>query len=120
MLQHITFVYHEGRAFLPSLSSFLSRLPNDFVGHHIPKPILADPCWWQAILVIPCVPHSLTPQHTVDPNIWVDASTDWGIGIIIADHWAAWKLVAGWNSLGRDIGWAELIALELAVIMIVD
>jgi len=56
----------------------------------------------------------------VDPNIWVDASMDWGIGIIIADHWAAWKLVAGWNSLGRDIGWAESIALELVVIMIVD
>ena len=44
----------------------------------------------------------------------------WGIGMIIADHWAAWKLVTGWNSLSRDIGWAESIALELAVIMIVD
>src|SRR5882724_6742948 len=120
MLQHISFVYREGHAYLPSLSSFLSRFPNDFISHHIPKPILTDLRWWQAILAIPCVPHSLTPRRTVDPNIWVDASTDWGIGVIIADHWAAWKLVADWNSLGRDIGWAESIALELVVIMIVD
>ena len=120
MLQHITFVYREGHAFLPSLSSFLSRFLNNFVGHHIPKPILADLHWWQAILAIPCMPHSLTPRHMVDLNIWVDASMDWGIGIIIADHWDAWKLVTGWNSLGRDIDWAESIALELALIMIVD
>src|SRR5882724_1099181 len=40
MLQHITFVYWDGCAFLPPLSTFLSRFPNDFVHHHVPKPVL--------------------------------------------------------------------------------
>jgi len=31
-----------------------------------------------------------------------------------------WKLVPGWKFNGRDIGWAESIALELAVLMLVD
>ena len=120
MLQHITYVYRDGRAFLPPLSSFLSKFPNDYVCHHLPKPVIESLRWWQAILAIPCVPRSLTPQCLVDPDIWVDTSTDWGIGMVIADHWAAWKLIADWNSHGRDIGWAESIALELAVLMIVD
>ncbi|KZP01988.1 hypothetical protein FIBSPDRAFT_771393, partial [Athelia psychrophila] len=52
--------------------------------------------------------------------IWVDASTNWGIGIIVNGHWAAWKLLPGWKSDGRDIGWAESIAVELAVAWVVQ
>ena len=51
-----------------------------------------------------------------DPDIWVDASTEWGIGIIIAGCWAAWHLVDGWKVDGRDISWAEAIALGLAIL----
>jgi len=57
---------------------------------------------------------------SVDTNAWVDASTGWGIGMVIGSQWAAWKLVPGWKSDGRDIGWAESIALELAILMLVD
>jgi len=56
----------------------------------------------------------------VDPDMWVDASTNWGIGVVIGTLWASWKLKKGWNSGGRDIGWAKSIALELAVLMLVD
>jgi len=51
---------------------------------------------------------------------WVDASTDWGIGMVIGSQWVAWKLVHGWKLDGRDIGWAESIALELAILMLVE
>jgi hypothetical protein len=50
----------------------------------------------------------------INLDLWVDASTDFGIGILIGNHWAAWKLLPSWKSDGRDIGWAESIALELA------
>jgi len=55
----------------------------------------------------------------VDPDVWIDASTKWGIGVVIGQEWAAWKLVIRWNKDGRDIGWAECIALELAVFIII-
>ena len=40
--------------------------------------------------------------------------------MIIGTRWATWKLQKGWNTGGRDIGWAESSALELAVLMLVD
>ena len=40
----------------------------------------------------------------------------WGIGLVVGSHWAAWCLVDGWKAAGRDIGWAESIALEIAVL----
>ena len=52
----------------------------------------------------------------VDPDIYVDASTSWGIGLCVGDLWAAWRLVPGWNTGGQDIGWAEAVALELVAL----
>ena len=30
-------------------------------------------------------------------------------------QWRAWKLLPGWKTGGRDIGWAESVALEFAI-----
>jgi len=62
----------------------------------------------------------LTPRHFVNLDIWVNTSTEWGIGVVLGLQWAAWKLMPGWNSDWRDIGWAKSITLELAVLMLVD
>ena len=35
--------------------------------------------------------------------------------IIVHDRWASWKLASGWTSGNCDIGWAETIALEIAI-----
>ena len=49
----------------------------------------------------------------------MDASTSCGIGILITNKWATWKLKCGWQTAGRDIGWAESITLELAALWLV-
>jgi len=56
----------------------------------------------------------------LDPDVWIDASTNWGIGIVMSHEWAAWKLTPRWHKDGRDISWAECIALELFILMIVE
>ena len=38
---------------------------------------------------------------------------------MVGDAWATWRLLPGWNTAGRDIGWAEGIALEMAVYWLV-
>jgi hypothetical protein len=48
-------------------------------------------------------------------NITSDASTSFGLGVVIDDSWWSWRLLGGWKTEGRDIGWAEAIALDLAV-----
>src|SRR5882724_12013621 len=63
--------------------------------------------------------HSLSPCHKVDPDVWVDMSSSWGIGIVIGKHWATWHLREGWKTGDRDIGWAESVALELVVLWLV-
>jgi len=60
------------------------------------------------------------PCQSIDPDLWVDASTSWGIGVVFSSVWYAWAFIPGWKANGRDIGWAESISLELAVLIIVD
>lgn len=55
-----------------------------------------------------------------DTGIFVDASTSWGIGIIIQDRWYAFWLVGGWKIPGCDICWLEAITLELLVYFLVQ
>jgi len=55
----------------------------------------------------------------VDQDVWVDASTDWGIGVVVGQLWAAWKLRLSWKSDGRDIGWAESITLKLMILRLI-
>jgi hypothetical protein len=52
-------------------------------------------------------------------EIFVDASTSWGIGFIMDGRWLAWPLIPSWKSDDRDIGWAEMIAVELALCAII-
>src|SRR5882724_6878205 len=52
LLQHISFMYKEGRSTLPLISSFLSKFPNDFSHHHILHSVLDCLTWWKAILSI--------------------------------------------------------------------
>jgi hypothetical protein len=48
-------------------------------------------------------------------GIFVDASTSWGIGIIIDGRWAAFKLKEDWKLPGQDICWLETVAMEILV-----
>jgi hypothetical protein len=114
-LQHVSFVYRDGRSFLPSLSRFLSSFPNKFAMRHINSSIQNDLQWWISALEVPNVSRSLSLQPSIDCDIWVDASTSWGIRLVIGNRWSAWRLQEGWNRDGRDIGWAEAIAVEITV-----
>jgi hypothetical protein len=49
--------------------------------------------------------------------VYVDASSSWGIGFIFNNRWLAWPFCPGAINAdeGRTIGWAEFIAIELAL-----
>ena len=109
-LSHTTFVYTNGRAYLTNLSTFIASMDGP---EPLPAAVNRDLSWWQDLLRIPRA-RTLTDRSKHTSDVWVDASTTWGIGIIIDNKWDAWELVQDWKSRGRDIGWAEMIALELA------
>jgi hypothetical protein len=119
-LQHISFVYRDGRAYLPALSHMASHFTNHWSRHHISSAVRNDILWWKKTLSFPSTSRSLLPRLQAGYDIWVDASTSWGIGILIDQQWMAWKLRSGWDTEGRDIGWAESVSVELAVLWITE
>lgn len=50
--------------------------------------------------------------------VFTNVFTSHGIGVIANESFAAWPLRTGWNTEGRDIGWAEAVAVKLAVMWI--
>ena len=83
--------------------------------HHLPTQVRCHLTWWQDLLLIPNVSRSLELLPHLDPDVWVNALSSYGLGLVVGNAWAAWQLLPGWNTNGRDIGWAEGIVLEMAV-----
>jgi len=119
-LQHITFVYRQGHSSLPPFSSFIAKFPNDFACHHFPRSVIEALTWWEAILQSLSGCCSLFPHPVIDQEVWVNVSTDWGIGIVLGHLWAAWRLKPSWRTDGCNIGWAESVALELAILWLIQ
>ena len=119
-LVHCSLAVPDGRSHLPALyrfvasfnvfsSPFIRRLPNPSV--------FSDIAWWRNHLSLDFCGSLLSkPPPTSPVQFWVDASSTWGIGVILEQEWDAWKLRPGWNKGGRDIGWAEFVAIELGLL----
>lgn len=130
-LQHVCLAVPEGRSHQPSLWRFKkdfkkSKYPN-FVKRRLPHYVLEDMEWWRTKLADDfCGSKVAAPAAPADVSVYVDASTSWGIGIVINGRWYAWKLVGDWKALNeqdsldrRSIGWAEMVAVELVVLYLI-
>ena len=116
-LQHITFVYVLGRSYLPALTRLISKFDgNRFAYRYVDRAVTRDLDWWCTTLACTNFLRSLLPRTTIDLNIWADASTSWGVGLWINAQWAVWRLQLNWSKNGRDIGWLEIVAIELAAL----
>lgn len=51
-------------------------------------------------------------------SIFVDTSTSWGIGIMIAGKWRAFKLHKDWKVEGHDICWLETVAVKILLYLL--
>jgi hypothetical protein len=81
-----------------------------YLSHAVTKTL----SWWHTRLKDHLAFRQLHPlPYAKDIGIFVDASTSWGIGIIIDNYWWSIPLSAGWKQPGRDICWLEAVALEL-------
>lgn len=84
-LVHVCFVYVSGSSHLPSISNFMSQFnSNTFIRWRPSDASHKALIWWKNQLSIPKFFGQLRPlQPLQDLHIFVDASTSWGIGIII-------------------------------------
>jgi hypothetical protein len=119
-LVHCSLALPDGRSRLPSISRFAASfnfLSSPFV-RKTPNPsVLSDISWWRTQLTREFCGSTLSKPPLVSSiTFWVDASSSWGIGIVFGNEWDAWKLLDGWDTDGRNIGWAEFVALELGLL----
>ena len=121
-LCHVAFVYMNSRSHLPSLSNFAASFNSkdrNFVTRYPPRPMIKDLEWWLEELSSPRLARQLHPRGPLqDLGLFVDASTSWGIGIVMGESWAAFRLSPTWKIPGRDICWLETIAIELLIYLL--
>ena len=120
-LCHVAFVYVEGCSRLPSLSNFIaSFMDNEHICRYPPPSMMTDLTWWLHKLDITGFYRKLQPRSPCqDMGLFVDASTSWGIGIVIAGKWLAFQLHDNWKVEGRDICWLETVAVEILLYILV-
>src|SRR6202034_958298 len=76
--------------------------------------------WWRTQLSAVFCGSTISKPPVISPvSFWVDASSSWGIGVILGDEWDFWKLRPDWDKGGRNIGWAEMVAIELGLLLAV-
>jgi len=114
-LCHTAFMYMEGHSHLPSLLNFASSFHNNkLITRYPPHSMMTDLTWWLQMLEQCDVSWPLHPHGPLqDLGLYVDASTSWGIGIVIGDSWALFQLFPDWKAPGRDICWLETLVIEL-------
>ncbi|KAE8185864.1 hypothetical protein CF336_g7226 [Tilletia laevis] len=118
-LQHVAFVARDLRPHLGSIASFLASWPEDkqYQKRFIPVEVQKEAGFWvKALSIVPFIRSYALPPNRFPDTVWVDASTEWGIGVIVGEAWGAWKWLPGWKADGRGIGWAEAIALEFGLL----
>jgi hypothetical protein len=122
-LVHCSLALPDRRSRLPSISRFTSSF------NHLTSPlarrfpnasVLSDLDWWRTQLsAVFCGSVLSRPPPASPIEFWVDASSSWGIGIVFGNMWDFWKLSTNWQGGGRNIGWAEMVAIELGLLFAV-
>ncbi|KAE8214992.1 hypothetical protein CF326_g9755, partial [Tilletia indica] len=117
-LQHVAFVARDLRPFLAALGRFAASWPqNQAFRKRIVQAEVKKECnhWVTQLAQTPFVRSFAPPPTIFAPTVWVDASTEWGVGVIVGEAWTAWRWMKGWQRDGRGIGWGEAVALELGM-----
>lgn len=119
-LNHLTLILPQMKPYLTANFRWLSSWTHP-VQRKAPADVLDDMAYWRTTLTT-LVPTRLIPDQ-VEWNLgWVgDASTEYGIGVIIGKSWAQFKWKEGWNTSEdgpkRSIAWAETVTVRLGLLM---
>jgi hypothetical protein len=128
-LSHVSMVVPEGRSNLRGLWNLLSSMSSSSSSPHSQREwspsARRDLEWWNKLLDSRDISMRLCTEVVPDDSFQVfsDASTSWGIGVVIGSEYDRFKLSDGWENWDdepKDIGWLEFAGLELAVFFLLS
>ncbi|KAF7348151.1 hypothetical protein MSAN_01768000 [Mycena sanguinolenta] len=119
-LCYVAFVYKEGSSRLAVFSNGMSSFKsNKFSLRWLSESIKKALIWWERKLLDASFFRQLSPLPPLrDVGIFVDASTSWGIAVVIGTKWHALQLKPNWKQPGTDICWLESVAIELCALFL--
>jgi hypothetical protein len=120
-LSHVAMIVLEGRVNLRALWQMLAKMEDKKIHGKVSWKLLDSQlknlAWWESKLGETRIGIQLCTMASPDDSfgLYCDASTSFGIGIVIEGKAEAFKFKSGWQSAGgvsRDIGYAEFAALH--------
>jgi hypothetical protein len=123
-LAHCALALPDGRSHLVALTRFaasFTKAHSRFSKWEPSLSVISDISFWQDALSRPfCGSLLRLPPPSSSREFWVDASSGWGVGVVVDGKWDAWRLREGWRANGREIGWAEMLAIELGLRLAIE
>lgn len=122
-LVHVSCIFPLIRPFLRSIAHFAAHYKSPRALLRPSGPLLADLHWAHDLLGLMPNTLPLASPEPVDLNWWGDASSSFGIGVTVGDFWAVWKWADGVQvgpKCQYDIGWAEAVAIELGLLLVLQ
>ncbi|TFY54469.1 hypothetical protein EVJ58_g8845 [Rhodofomes roseus] len=121
-LVHAATIFPLIRPFLCSAAHFAQDYWHPRAHWHPPSLLIADLAWVSDLLawLPPVVP--LRAYKPYDLGWWGDASTSFGVGVVVGECWAVWRWAPGFKvgpGEALDIGWAEAVAVKLGLHMVI-
>ncbi len=117
-LVHVSAIFRLIRPFLRSIAYFATRFTSPRARLFPPKSVVADLKWVRTLISESPNTRPLAAFTPYDLGWWGDASTSFGVGVVVGKFWAAWQWAAHVKiGPGKDfdIGWGEAVAVELGL-----
>jgi hypothetical protein len=117
-LVHISCIFPLIQPFLCGIAPFVHCYKSPQLKLRVFLPLHADLSW--VCFLIKSLPNKtpLASPEPVDLQWWGDASTSFGIGVVLGSHLAVWRWAPSLKVGPHqefDIGWAEAVAVKLGL-----
>lgn len=122
-LAHTVYIVPHMKAYMRSFYRWLKDWINKAALRTTPAQVRDDLKEWKTCLST-FNSRPLIPSPEAIEVKWVgDASSSFGIGVLIDQHWACFELAAGWQTLNlqtgkRSIAWAETVTIRLGLLVL--
>lgn len=120
-LVHTVYIVPHMKAYMRSFYKWMKEWVNKAALRKTPAYVKPDLGEWERCLLT-FNSRQLIPSPVPQEVEWVgDASSSFGIGILIGRNWAFFELEQGWQTLGliegrMSIAWAETVAIRLGLL----